>query len=97
MGCGVCSTVCPVKDGGAIKMVPLAEALAKGEDKNWEYAVELPEADTSKFKKDTVKGCQFSTPLFEFSGACPYTTTNRAEVPRGLTRCSKTTRNSAMA
>ena len=70
MGCGVCSTVCPVKDGGAIKMVPLAEALAKGEDKNWEYAVELPEADTSKFKKDTVKGCQFSTPLFEFSGAC---------------------------
>ena len=70
MGCGVCATVCPVKDGGAIKMVPLAEALSKGEDKNWEYAVDLPEADTSKFKKDTVKGCQFATPLFEFSGAC---------------------------
>ena len=51
-------------------MVPLAEALSKGEDKNWEYAVDLPEADTSKFKKDTVKGCQFATPLFEFSGAC---------------------------
>ncbi len=70
MGCGVCATVCPVKDGGAIKMIPLAESLEKGEDKNWEYAVELPEADTSKFKKDTVKGCQFATPLFEFSGAC---------------------------
>ncbi len=70
MGCGVCATVCPVKDGGAIKMVPLAESLEKGEDKNWEYAVELPEADTSKFKKTTVKGCQFATPLFEFSGAC---------------------------
>ena len=70
MGCGVCATVCPVKDGGAIKMVPLAEALEKGEDKNWEFAVELPEADTSKFKKETVKGCQFCTPLFEFSGAC---------------------------
>ncbi len=32
--------------------------------------MELPEVDTSKFKKDTVKGCQFATPLFEFSGAC---------------------------
>ena len=70
MGCGVCATVCPVKDGGAIKMVPLADSLANGEDKNWEYAVELPAVDTSKFKKETVKGCQFCTPLFEFSGAC---------------------------
>ena len=70
MGCGVCATVCPVKDGGAIKMIPLAESLEKGEDKNWDFAVELPEVDTSKFKVNTVKGCQFATPLFEFSGAC---------------------------
>ena len=70
MGCGVCATVCPVKDGGAIKMIPLADSLEKSEDKNWDYAVELPEVDTSKFKKSTVKGCQFATPLFEFSGAC---------------------------
>ena len=70
MGCGVCATVCPVKDGGAIKMIPLAESLAKHEDANWEYTVELPEVDTSKFRVDTVKGCQFATPLFEFSGAC---------------------------
>ena len=70
MGCGVCATVCPVKDGGAIKMIPLAESLAKGEAENWEYTVELPDVDTSKFKKETVKGCQFATPLFEFSGAC---------------------------
>ena len=70
MGCGVCATVCPVKDGGAIKMIPLAESLAQGEAENWEYAVDLPAADTSKFKKETVKGCQFCTPLFEFSGAC---------------------------
>ena len=70
MGCGVCATVCPVKDGGAIKMIPLAESLNKGEDKNWDYAVDLPAVDTSKFKKETVKGCQFCTPLFEFSGAC---------------------------
>ena len=70
MGCGVCATVCPVKDGDAIKMIPLAESLNKGEDKNWDYAVDLPAVDTSKFKKETVKGCQFCTPLFEFSGAC---------------------------
>ncbi len=70
MGCGVCATVCPVKDGGAIKMVPLAQSLEQGEDKNWEYTVDLPAVDTSKFKKETVKGCQFCTPLFEFSGAC---------------------------
>ena len=70
MGCGVCSTVCPVKDGGAIKMIPLAQSLEKGEDANWEFATELPAVDTSKFKKETVKGCQFCTPLFEFSGAC---------------------------
>ncbi|MDE7087699.1 MAG: 4Fe-4S dicluster domain-containing protein, partial [Clostridia bacterium] len=70
MGCGVCATVCPVKDGGAIKMIPLADSLAKGEAENWEYTVELPVADTSKYKKNTVKGCQFCTPLFEFSGAC---------------------------
>ena len=70
MGCGVCATVCPVKDGGAIKMIPLAESLEKGEDKNWEFAIELPKVDTSKFKKETVKGCQFCEPLFEFSGAC---------------------------
>ena len=70
MGCGVCATVCPVKDGGAIKMIPLAESLEKGEEQNWDYAVELPPVDTSKFKKETVKGCQFCTPLFEFSGAC---------------------------
>ncbi len=70
MGCGVCVTACPVKDGGAIKMIPLHESLEAGEDKNWDYTVELPAVDTSKFKKETVKGCQFCTPLFEFSGAC---------------------------
>ncbi|MCD8295933.1 MAG: pyruvate:ferredoxin (flavodoxin) oxidoreductase [Clostridia bacterium] len=70
MGCGVCATVCPVKDGGAIKMIPLAASLEAGEEANWDFAETLPEVDTSKFKKETVKGCQFATPLFEFSGAC---------------------------
>jgi pyruvate-ferredoxin/flavodoxin oxidoreductase len=51
-------------------MVPLQTSLDNGEAENWEYAVDLPAVDTSKFKKETVKGCQFCTPLFEFSGAC---------------------------
>ncbi|MBQ6728108.1 MAG: pyruvate:ferredoxin (flavodoxin) oxidoreductase, partial [Clostridia bacterium] len=42
MGCGVCATVCPVKDGGAITMVPFAKSIENGEDKNWDFAVELP-------------------------------------------------------
>jgi pyruvate-ferredoxin/flavodoxin oxidoreductase len=67
MGCGVCETVCPAK---AITMVPLHKSLEAGDAENWEYTVELPAVDTSKFKKETVKGCQFATPLFEFSGAC---------------------------
>ena len=70
MGCGVCATVCPVKDGGAIKMIPLAQSLEAKEDENWNFAIDVPAVDTSKFKKETVKGCQFCTPLFEFSGAC---------------------------
>ncbi|MBO4990356.1 MAG: pyruvate:ferredoxin (flavodoxin) oxidoreductase [Clostridia bacterium] len=70
MGCGVCASVCPAKDGGALAMIPLAKAEAAGEIENYNYSETLEEVDTSKFRKSTVKGCQFSKPLFEFSGAC---------------------------
>ena len=53
----------------ALKMVPLAKALANNEAANWEYAVALPETD-APISKDDVKGSQFKQPLFEFSGAC---------------------------
>ena len=66
MGCGVCASICPVK---ALDMVPLA-SVVDDETVNYEYSESLPEADTSVFKKNTVKGSQFSKPLFEFSGAC---------------------------
>mgnify|MGYP004658614869 FL=1 len=66
MGCGVCASICPVK---ALDMVPLA-SVVENETVNYDYSEALPEVDTSVFKKTTVKGSQFSKPLFEFSGAC---------------------------
>ena len=70
MGCGVCANVCPTKeDKKALTMIPL-EKVVKEETVNYEFSEKLPEVDTSVFKKNTVKGSQFSKPLFEFSGAC---------------------------
>ena len=78
LGCGSCTKVCPVNqkaikdekpENMALKMVPLAKALANNEAANWEYAVALPETD-APISKDDVKGSQFKQPLFEFSGAC---------------------------
>ena len=68
MGCGVCATVCPEKVQ-ALTMVPFA-TIVEEEKVNYEYSEKLPEVDTSKFAVSTVKGSQFSKPLFEFSGAC---------------------------
>ena len=68
MGCGVCANVCPAKNK-ALVMKPSVERL-ETEGKNWEFAMQLPKLDTSVFKKTTVKGSQFSKPLFEFSYAC---------------------------
>jgi pyruvate:ferredoxin (flavodoxin) oxidoreductase, homodimeric len=66
-GCNNCVNVCPAKEK-ALKMIPIEDAIAK-DAKNWEFAASLPET-TATYKKDTVKGSQFSKPLFEFSGAC---------------------------
>ncbi len=70
MGCGVCAEVCPgMKGNKALVMVPFAE-LEEKEAKNWNYAVDLPEADLSNVKMADVKKSQFTPSLFEFSGAC---------------------------
>ncbi|MCH5278267.1 MAG: pyruvate:ferredoxin (flavodoxin) oxidoreductase [Christensenellaceae bacterium] len=66
-GCGNCVDVCPSKVK-ALKMVPFAESEAI-ENKNWNFAVELPELELP-VNKATVKGSQYLQPLFEFSGAC---------------------------
>ena len=72
-GCGICVQVCPAKDKTnpahkAIDMAPQAP-LREAEAKNYDFFLNLPEADRTTLKLDA-KGTQFMEPLFEFSGAC---------------------------
>jgi pyruvate-ferredoxin/flavodoxin oxidoreductase len=66
-GCGNCADVCPAKEK-ALVMKPLA--TQEEQVANWEYAVNNVTYKDDLMKKTTVKGSQFSQPLFEFSGAC---------------------------
>ncbi|MCQ2414844.1 MAG: pyruvate:ferredoxin (flavodoxin) oxidoreductase [Lachnospiraceae bacterium] len=68
-GCGACANVCIAKEK-ALTMVPQADGAYQ--QAGFDYAVTLPEKAEviEKFKETTVKGSQFKTPLFEFSGAC---------------------------
>ena len=73
-GCSLCVQVCPAKDKTnprhkAIDMVPQAPRL-EAERANWDFFLTLPDPDRAKLEAATVKGTQFMTPLFEFSGAC---------------------------
>lgn len=67
MGCGSCVNVCPAKEK-AIVMQPISDAIINDKD-NWEFAEKLKEND-KVYNTNSVKGSQFSKPLFEFSGAC---------------------------
>ena len=72
-GCSLCVAVCPAQDKlnpkhKALDMVP-QPALREQERTNYEFFLQLPEADRTKVRLD-VKGAQFLQPLFEFSGAC---------------------------
>ena len=67
-GCGNCADVCPAPNK-ALKMEPVETQLQEVE--NWEYMHnKVGYKDTVIDKTKTVKGSQFSQPLFEFSGAC---------------------------
>jgi len=71
MGCGVCADICPAKEK-ALTMVPFGK-IVEEETVNYNYSESLEAVDVSACpgcKKTTVKGSQFSKPLFEFSGAC---------------------------
>jgi pyruvate-ferredoxin/flavodoxin oxidoreductase len=72
-GCSLCVMVCPAKDKSNPKhkaidmaaMPPLREA----ERANYSFFLDLPEPKREEMKLD-LKGSQFLTPLFEYSGAC---------------------------
>jgi pyruvate-ferredoxin/flavodoxin oxidoreductase len=72
-GCGACVTNCPVKNKAdetkkAINMVDQLP-LRQTEPENFKFFLNIKAADV-KTKRESVKGSQLQTPLFEFSGAC---------------------------
>jgi pyruvate-ferredoxin/flavodoxin oxidoreductase len=73
-GCAMCVEVCPAKNKTetrlkAINMVPQQPLLAE-ERTNYDFFLQLPEADRTQVRRESVKGSQLLQPLFEYSGAC---------------------------
>jgi pyruvate-ferredoxin/flavodoxin oxidoreductase len=73
-GCSLCVMFCPAKDKAnpkhkAIDMAPQRPLREKERD-NYAFFLDLPEPDRSRIRVMDVKGSQFATPLFEYSGAC---------------------------
>ena len=69
-GCGLCANICPGKKGAKALTMKIKEELEEEKTKeNYTYLFnEVKEKDV--MQKSTVKGSQFKTPKFEFSGAC---------------------------
>ncbi|WP_040194890.1 pyruvate:ferredoxin (flavodoxin) oxidoreductase [Clostridium culturomicium] len=65
-GCGNCAQVCPAKEK-ALVMKPADTQEAQKEV--WDFTVKMPKT-ANPMGTNSVKGSQFETPLFEFSGAC---------------------------
>jgi len=73
-GCGLCVEACPVKDKtqAGKRAINMADQppIRERERINWDYFLNLPEADRTLLKVNTIKDSQLLQPLFEFSGAC---------------------------
>jgi pyruvate-ferredoxin/flavodoxin oxidoreductase len=70
-GCGSCANVCPgMKGNKALIMKPLDSQLERQAQFTYAHKLEAKPEVLLKFKPESVKGSQFKTPLFEFSGAC---------------------------
>lgn len=78
-GCGSCVFVCPgYKKDAEGKKIPGFKAInmksqeprRHAEAENYAFFLSLPELDRSQYKVATVKGSQFSRPLFEYHSAC---------------------------
>jgi len=67
LGCGSCANVCPAKEK-ALVMAP-ADQQPK-QQAVYDYAYRSVSEKKTPFDASTVKGSQFTKPLFEYSGAC---------------------------
>ena len=69
VGCEDCVECCPTKVK-ALKMVPVDELRASGENEYLAFFESLPDNVLDGTRLDTVKGSQLLMPYFEFNGAC---------------------------
>lgn len=73
-GCELCVEVCPAKSKSEVKVKAInmkpQPPLREAERVNYDFFLNLPEADRRFVKVDSVKGSQVLQPLFEYSGAC---------------------------
>ncbi|HTS63022.1 MAG TPA: pyruvate:ferredoxin (flavodoxin) oxidoreductase [Candidatus Acidoferrales bacterium] len=73
-GCTLCVQICPAKSKSevkhrAINMVPQLP-IREREAANWDFFLNIPDADRTALSPSQVKDVQLFQPLFEFSGAC---------------------------
>ena len=70
-GCGLCSEVCPGKKGAKAIIMKAKEEIKKlKKDEESKYLFNEVSEKKDVMPTNTVKGSQFKTPKFEFSGAC---------------------------
>ncbi len=69
LGCGVCTTVCPMKEKGALVMVPMQDEVDQQDNFN-EYAMKEKYLKKEVVSDSNVKAAQFAKPYFQFSPAC---------------------------
>ena len=68
-GCGLCESVCPGKNGAKALVMKMKNELTK-EREGSKYLFEEVKEKKDVMPTTTVKGSQFKSPKFEFSGAC---------------------------
>ena len=73
-GCALCVEICPAKSKSEVKHKAINMApqppLREAERANWDFFLEIPEADRRTLSLGQIKDVQLLQPLFEFSGAC---------------------------
>jgi pyruvate-ferredoxin/flavodoxin oxidoreductase len=74
-GCELCVEACPVRSGDerevrALAMQPKDDALVSSAREQWTFYRALPESTAEGADTALVRGAQYLTPLFEYSGAC---------------------------